>query len=196
MRDAKEALRRAVLAQREALSSASARARGERIQRRVLELPVYRAAPAVALYSPVGNEVGTSEISRDALEARKRLCYPKVTDGFPRVVRVRSEAELVPGRYGIPEPAGNEPCEDRGLAVFVPGVAFDRNGNRLGRGAGWYDRLLGRLGARAPRVALAYEFQLLEEVPTEPGDLPVHYVVTEDRVVACGGTERVGEPCG
>ena len=196
MRDAKEALRRAVLAQREALSSASARARGERIQRRVLELPVYRAACAVALYSPVGNEVGTSEISRDALEARKRLCYPKAADGFPRVVRVRSEAELVPGRYGIPEPPGSEPCEDPGLAVFVPGVAFDRNGNRLGRGAGWYDRLLDRLGARTPRVALAYEFQLVEEVPTEPGDLPVHYVVTEDRVVACGGTERVGEPCG
>lgn len=196
MRDAKEALRRSVLAQREALSSASARARGERIQRRVLELPVYRAARAVALYSPVGNEVGTSEISRDALEARKRLCYPKAADGFPHVVRVRSEAELVPGRYGILEPAGSEPCEDPGLAVFVPGVAFDRNGNRLGRGAGWYDRLLDRLGARAPRVALAYEFQLVEEVPTEPGDLPVHYVVTEDRVVACGGTERVGEPCG
>ncbi len=196
MRDAKEVLRRSVLAQREALSSASARARGERIQRRVLELPVYRAARAVALYSPVGNEVGTSEISRDALEARKRLCYPKAADGFPRVVRVRSEADMVPGRYGILEPAGSESCEDPGLAVFVPGVAFDRNGNRLGRGAGWYDRLLERLGARAPRIALAYEFQLVEEVPTEPGDLPVHYVVTEDRVVACGGTERVGEPCG
>ena len=201
MRDAKEALRGAVLAQRESLSSASVRAWGERIQRSVIELPLYRAARAVALYSPLGNEVGTSEISRDALEARKRLYYPKVTDGSPRVVRVRSEAELVPGRYGIPEPAGSQPwgsrpCEDRGLAVFVPGVAFDRNGNRLGRGTGWYDRLLDSLGPRAPRIALAYEFQLLEEVPAEPGDRPVHYIVTEDRVVACGGTERVGGPCG
>lgn len=196
MRGAKAALREAVLAQRESLSSASVRAWGERIQRSALGLPVYRAARAVALYSPLGNEVGTSEISRDALEARKRLYYPKVTDGSPRVVRVRCEAELVPGRYGILEPAGSQPCEDPGLAVFVPGIAFDRNGNRLGRGAGWYDRLLDSLGPRAPRIALAYEFQLLEEVPTEPGDLPVHYVVTENRVVACGGTEQVGRPCG
>lgn len=196
MRDAKAALREAVLARRESLSSASVRAWGESIQRSAVGLPVYQAARAVALYSPLGNEVGTSEISRDALEARKRLYYPKVTDGFPRVVRVRSEAELVPGRYGIREPSGSQPCEDPGLAVFVPGIAFDRNGNRLGRGAGWYDRLLGGLGSRAPRIALAYEFQLLEEVPTEPGDLPVHYVVTEDRVVACSGTEQVGRPCG
>ena len=75
---------------------------------------------------------------------------------------------------------------DAGLVVFVPGVAFDCNGNRLGRGTGWYDRLLGGLDARVPRIALAYEFQLLEEVPVEPGDLPVHAIVTEKRVIACG----------
>ena len=145
-----------------------------------------------------GNEVDTSEIRRGALATGKRLYYPKVTGGCSRIVEVRSEAELVPGRHGIREPVGGQPLPrrgDAGLAVFVPGVAFDRNGNRLGRGTGWYDRLLGGLDARVPRIALAYEFQLLEEVPVERGDLPVHTIVTEKRVIACDSMEdRVDVP--
>jgi 5-formyltetrahydrofolate cyclo-ligase len=189
MRDRKRALRGAIQAKRDSLSSALVRAWGESVQCSALTLPVYLAAEAVALYSPLGNEVDTSEIGRVALEAGKRLYYPKVTDGCSSVVHVRSEAELVPGRYGILEPAGNKPLPrggSKGLAVFVPGVAFDPRGNRLGRGTGWYDRLLAGLDARVPRIALAYEFQVLEDVPAERGDLPVHMIVTENRVISCG----------
>ncbi len=199
MRDRKRALRGAILAKRDSLSSALARAWGESVQRSALTLPVYLAAEALALYSPLGNEVDTSGIGRAALGAGKRLYYPKVTDSCPGVVRVRSEAELVPGPYGILEPAGNQPLPrggSNGLAVFVPGVAFDRRGNRLGRGTGWYDRLLAGLDARVPRIALAYEFQVLEEVPAEPGDLPVHMIVTEDRVISCGEAGDCAEVVG
>lgn len=187
--DKKRALRGAFLAKREALSAVQVRAWGERIQRGVLALSAYRAARSIALYSPLGNEVATSGILRDALAARKRLYYPKVTDGSPGAFRVRAETELVPGRYGILEPAGNQrlPRDGDGLAVFVPGVAFDRNGNRLGRGMGWYDRWLAGLDARVPRIGLAYECQLLEEVPAGPGDLPVCFIVTEERIVDCAG---------
>ncbi len=190
MGDKKRALRGTFLAKREALSAVMVRSWGERIQRGVLALPAYRAARSIALYSPLGNEVATSEILRDALAARKRLYYPKVTDGSPGVFRVRSETDLVPGRYGILEPAGAQRLphgDGDGLTVFVPGVAFDCNGNRLGRGMGWYDRWLAGLDARVPRIGLAYEFQLLEEVPAEPGDLPVCAIVTEERIVDCAG---------
>ncbi len=190
MGDKKRALRGAFLAKREALSAVRVRAWGERIQRGVLALPAYRAACSIALYSPLGNEVATSGIMRDALAAGKRLFYPKVTAGSSGVFRVRSETDLVPGRYGILEPAGNQRLPDGGgdgLIVFVPGVAFDRAGNRLGRGMGWYDRWLAGLEARVPRIGLAYEFQLLEEVPAEPGDLSVCVIVTEERIVDCAG---------
>ncbi len=190
--DKKRALRGAILAKRKSLSFTGVRARGAAIQRLVLALPAYRAAEAIALYSPVQNEVETSEISRGALATGKRLYYPKVAGGRSRIFQVRSEAELVPGRHGIREPVGGQPLPHRGgvgLAVFVPGVAFDLQGNRLGRGTGWYDRFLAGLDARVPRIALAYEFQLLEEVPVERGDLPVHAVVTEKRVIACGAAE-------
>lgn len=193
MRDKKRALRGAILAKRESLSSTQVRVWGERIQRFVLTLPVYRHAEAVALYSPLGNEVETEEIRRASLETGKRLYYPRVEDGRARVVRVRSEVELVAGRYGILEPVGDQALPRRGdeaLVVFVPGVAFDRSGNRLGRGSGWYDRFLGDLAVPVPRVALAYEFQLLEGVPVEPGDRPVDVIVTEKRVIECRGAEH------
>ena len=192
MGDKKRALRGAFLAKRESLSSFLVRAWGERIQRGVLALPAYQAAGSIALYSPLGNEVATSDIRRNALAARKRLYYPKVTDESPGMFRVGSEADLVPGRYGILEPFGKQrlPQGASALAVFVPGVAFDCNGNRLGRGIGWYDRWLGSLGAQVPRIALAYEFQVLEEVPVESGDSPVHAIVTEERVVDCRGATR------
>jgi len=192
-RNMKRALRGAVLAKRAALSPVSARAWGQAIQRRALALPAYMAARAVALYSPLGNEVETSEIFQDALEARKRLYYPRATAGVPGAYRVRARRDLVPGRYGILEPEGDERLPRSGedaLAVFVPGVAFDVCGNRIGRGGGWYDRWMQGLDVRVPRIALAYEFQLLEEVPVERGDLPVHTIVTENRVIACDGSEH------
>ena len=147
---------------------------------------------AVALYSPLGNEVETAGIRRAALETGKRLYYPRVEDGRSRVIRVRSEAELVPGRHGILEPVGEQalpPGGNAALVVFVPGVAFDRSGNRLGRGSGWYDRFLDDLPIRVPRIALAYEFQVLEGVPVEPGDRLVDIIVTEERVIACQGAD-------
>ncbi len=197
-RNMKRMLRGAVLAKRETLSPALARAWGQGIQRRALTLPAYAAARAVALYSPLGNEVETSGIFRDALEARKRLYYPKVTEGVPGVFRVRAGTDLVPGRFGILEPEGDERLPRFGggaLAVFIPGVAFDIRGNRIGRGGGWYDRWLEGLDVCVPRIALAYEFQLLEEVPVERGDLPVHTIVTENRVIACDGSgHRGAEP--
>lgn len=187
-----------MLARREALSPVLARAWGQGIQRRALALPAYMAARAVALYSPLGTEVETSEILRDALEAGKRLYYPKATADVPGAYRVRARTDLVPGRYGILEPEGDERLSRSGedaLAVFVPGVAFDMYGNRIGRGGGWYDRWMQGLDVRVPRIALAYEFQLLEEVPVERGDLPVHTIVTESRVIACDGSEhRRAEP--
>ncbi len=193
----KRVLRGAMLAKRRVLSPVLARTWGQGIQRRAVALAAYTAARTVVLYNPLGNEVETSEIFRDALAARKRLYYPKVTGCVPAVCRVRSRRDLVPGRYGLLEPEGDEglPRGAGALAVFVPGVAFDTRGNRIGRGGGWYDRWMQGLGVCVPRIALAYEFQLLEEVPVERGDLPVHTIVTENRVIVCDGSEhRQAEP--
>ena len=74
------------------------------------------------------------------------------------------------------------------LIVFVPGVAFDPLGNRLGRGRGYYDRILSGLPVSARFVALAYEFQIVPLLPVEAWDRQVHYIVTERRVIDCATT--------
>lgn len=159
------------------------------IQERVLDFPPYLKARTVALYSPIHNEVATEDIRDHALMAGKGLFYPRLTEAEGiDLVRVRSPEEMASGRFGILEPKGQETLgsdNEKNLIVFVPGAAFDLVGNRLGRGKGWYDRVLGRVGAQATSVALAYEFQLIERVPTESWDQKVRFIVTERRVIDC-----------
>jgi 5-formyltetrahydrofolate cyclo-ligase len=142
------------------------------------------------LYSPSGNEVATEDIREHALKAGKKLFYPKLESGNDlHLVRFEESKKMKPGRYGILEPTGVERLakkDEEGLIVFVPGLAFDMHGNRLGRGKGWYDRALATLGEQARFIALAYEFQIVDEIPTDSWDRKVHHIITERRVIDCG----------
>jgi len=140
------------------------------------------------LYSPSGNEVATAEIREHARSSGKKLFYPKLGAGADlHFVRLEVSDEMRPGRYGILEPTGDEKLSiEEGLAVFVPGLAFDLQGNRLGRGQGWYDRVFALLARQARLIALAYEFQIVDEIPTDSWDRKVHHIITERRVIDCG----------
>jgi len=191
MKARKHALRAKAVFQRESLSRSQLTLWGRLIQARALQFSPYRDSPSVTLYSPIGNEVRTEEIRDHALENGKRLFYPRLGSQKDwHLVRLRSAEELKPGRYGILEPLGAEFLTDQdreGLIVFVPGLVFDIQGNRLGRGKGWYDRILGELSGGARFVALAYEFQVVENVPAEAWDQRIHYIITEQRIIDCGG---------
>ena len=186
----KQTLRTAALLRRDSLTTAELALWGHLIQERVLHFSPYLVSRSVALYSPVGNEVATEEIRDHALKVRKKLFYPKLGRGENlALVQVESASELKPGRYGILEPTGEKIITKEGqerLVVFVPGLAFDLQGNRLGRGKGWYDRVLELLGKGSRLIALAYEFQIVEQVPTERWDRKVHHIITERRIVDCG----------
>jgi len=188
----KKALRAAALSQRNSLSTAESRLRSRSIQAKALEISDYLASRSVALYCPVQNEVCTGDILEHALKTRKKVFYPRVgQENSMAFIRVLSATELKVGRFGVREPTGGRrlsEAEHLGLVVFVPGVAFDAQGNRLGRGQGWYDRALEQLGEKATVVALAYEFQIVDAVPIEAWDRNVHYVITEKRVIDCATT--------
>ena len=188
--EAKRALRSAGLARRAALAETDCQLLSRVIQVRARQLHCYLACHSVALYSAIQNEVRTDELLAHALQSGKKVFYPRVgEDDGDGLFRVLAADELRAGRYGILEPAGTTRLADvefAALTIFVPGVAFDMQGNRLGRGRGWYDRLLQQAGERAAIVALAYEFQIVGAVPTGPGDQKVNYVITEKRVVDCG----------
>lgn len=187
----RQSLRDAARVRRRALALADRSSWSGSIQSTALKLVQYRSSRAVALYSPVENEVDTSAILSDALKLGKKVFYPKLSlAGMAGFARIRSAAELVAGRYGILEPAESEalaPADGEGLIVFIPGLLFDRQGNRLGRGGGWYDRVLNGLGNRGWFVGLAYEFQLVDALPAEIWDHRVHLILTEKNQIDCGG---------
>ena len=189
--NSRQSLRYGALVRRRALAQIDCFSWSDSIQRTALKLVEYRSAGAVALYSPVHNEVETSAILSDALKLGKKVFYPKLSmaDGMG-FARILSSAELVVGRYGILEPVGNEglaAAEGEGLIVFIPGLLFDRQGHRLGRGGGWYDRVLKELGNRGFFVGLAYEIQLVDNLPSEHWDQRVHCIITEKNRIDCGG---------
>ena len=188
--EAKRALRSAGLARRAAFAETDCQLLSRAIQVRALQLHGYLACQSVALYSAIQNEVRTDDLLAHALQSGKKVYYPRVgEDDGAGFFRVLAANELRAGRFGILEPTGTTrlaEAEFEALTIFVPGVALDLHGNRLGRGGGWYDRLLQQVGARAAIVALAYEFQIVDAVPAGPGDQKVNYVITEKRVVDCG----------
>jgi len=186
----KSDLRRALLIRRKTHTSAECQAWSRSIQSQALRLPQYLGADAVALYRPIDNEVDTAAISRDALQRKKRVFYPKIrNDNVPDFLEVSSPSELSPGRLEVFESAGETPLEPtnfKNAIIFVPGVAFDRRGHRIGRGGGWYDRLLRSLAHDGFFAGLAFEFQLVEGFAADHWDQRVHCIITEEQIIDCG----------
>lgn len=158
------------------------------IQRRFLRSRLYRTSRTISLYAPFENEALTDAIFEAAAKDGKGVYYPKVLSGGRRLefFRVRALTDLKPGAYQIKEPGSNgEAVDAEGLdLIVVPGIAFSREGARIGYGKGYYDRALkGFGGAGGVVVALAYEFQVLNELPQEEHDRPVSAIFTDKRTI-------------
>jgi 5-formyltetrahydrofolate cyclo-ligase len=183
-------LRQAALAQRSSLSGSDIYLRSQQIQARALALACYRSSQAVALYSPIQNEVDTGRLLDHALASGKNVFLPRWSERKFTFARIASRSELAVGRYGILEPMGEVGLSDddrRNLIAFVPGVMFDSRGRRLGRGGGGYDRLLSQFSGDELAVGLAYDFQVVEDVPVQSWDRSMQYVITENRTIDCQG---------
>jgi 5-formyltetrahydrofolate cyclo-ligase len=150
-------------------------------------LPGFDAADCVLLYvSAFPEEFATAPLLRLARQHGKRLACPRV-DRSARCLRLFQvddpESDLMPGTLGIPEPRPTCPtvAPEEIDWVLVPGLAFDARCYRLGRGAGYYDRLLPTLRAEAPGWALAYDCQWVDELPVEPHDVALDGVASPSR---------------
>jgi 5-formyltetrahydrofolate cyclo-ligase len=183
---AKHSLRKEMIRRRSSMPAEEVRGKSEQIAANVRALPEYADAATILFYvSAKPNEVDTHALIREALDRGVKTLVP-VTD-FDRnelsISELKSMEELVPARYGLLEPAPESvrPTDPREAdVIMVPGVAFDSNCRRIGFGGGYYDRLLADTGAAT--IALSYEGQLVERVPTDSNDMPVDMVVTESRV--------------
>ena len=182
----KQVLRERALAARLGLTPEKRRLASDAAVMRLTALPAFKGARTVALYAPLGAEVETASLAACALAAGLRVAYPRLRPGERAMGFAACDpAELVPGPLRALEPpagAPEVPATEIDL-VIVPGVAFDAAGRRLGRGRGHYDATLAGLPARAARIGLAFEVQLVPEIPEEPHDVRLDAVVTEARVL-------------
>ena len=179
----KARLRRALDARREVLAAGEIARASQAICDRVGVLREFREAAIVVLYASRPCEIDPSSLVN--VDRGKTFYYPRV-EGPDLTFRRATPDRLAPGRYGIPEPPADASAlspDARGV-VMVPGLGFDRVGSRIGTGKGYYDRTLPRFPGLM-RVGVAMDGFVVDHLPTDPWDVPMHLVVTEyDLLVA------------
>jgi 5-formyltetrahydrofolate cyclo-ligase len=149
----------------------------------LLALPELDRPRKVALYAALPDEVDVTRAGESLRERGATLLLPRVSGDRLALVPVSEDEVVLPGYRSILEPGGSDSEDLSDLdAVVVPGVAFDPEGRRLGRGGGHYDRLLAELPAATARIGVCFEVQVVEEVPIGPHDQPVDVVVSETTV--------------
>ena len=159
------------------------RRRSQAIWRRASRLRVFRRAKTICCYVALPYEVQTWQMIERMLERGKRVVVPRVQRRARRLqcCEIRDPStELMPGAFGVWEPVRSARrfvrLGDLDL-VFVPGLAFDRRGHRLGHGGGYFDRFLARVPRTTPTIGLAFRFQLLDRLPVAPHDRALHAVI-------------------
>lgn len=156
----------------------------------LMELKQFIEADCVMLYYAFDNEVSTAEIIKAALAAKKKVLLPRcdIKNRRMEACEVKKiDSDLMPSSYEIMEPVRRIPefkqLEQIDICV-VPGVAFDRQGNRIGHGAGFYDVFLARLSPRTLKVAIAFDLQLQESIPHNQHDVAMDLVITEKELLS------------
>ena len=186
LKQAKRALRRAVLAERDALPAADRSARGRAIVDRLLGLSETAAARTVLAFWSFGSEVDTAPLLERLLAAGTTVALPRIEGSEVIPVVFTPGAPMTETAFGAREPASGRVL---GLSeldlVVVPGVAFDRSCRRVGYGRGFYDRLLAGTRQGTPAIAIAFALQVVDEVPNGPIDRRVDALVTEVEVIRC-----------
>ena len=164
--------------------------RSEAACRHLIDTPEVQAADALLMFAPLPDELDLWPALYALKDAGKRVVLPKCRIDRRELICVEVgdfEAGLTRGALGILEPnSGRDIDPDELDVVLSPGRAFDRNGNRVGRGAGYYDRFFARDGFRAFVCGVAFDCQMLPEIPVQPHDVPVDGIVTESGLVRIG----------
>jgi 5-formyltetrahydrofolate cyclo-ligase len=181
---AKAELRRQLRLAINGLSDAERQAASARARDLLRRQPVWRRARVVLFYAPMARELDVSPLLQEALQQGKTVALPRFEPqtGIYLAAQVsRLEGDCVPGQLGIAEPAAHCPAVElkRLDLVLVPGLGFDLSGHRLGRGRGYYDRLLA--GTAGAKCGVAFDPQVVAQIPAERHDVNMNFILTPTR---------------
>lgn len=187
----KKSVRTFGLQKRRALPSEEIEQKSQKIKQNLFEVSVFKKANVILFYIAKSEEVQTWHMIEDSLEVGKRIAVPVVDLAKKEIIAfeiTNPKVTLRTGPFGIREPVEVEryllPTKKIELVV-IPGVAFDAQGGRIGFGGGFYDRFLKNISSRVSLIALAFECQVLVQVPCEEHDVAMNYIVTEKRTIYC-----------
>lgn len=176
----KQQLRAVMRARERQLSDRYRRESDQAIAAHLTAMPEYQDAGTIFCFVGTPHEIDTRPILKNALAAGKRLCVPLCTGpGMMELRQITTLSQLSPGAYGIPEPPEDAPTVsvDETDFAILPCLTCNHLGHRLGQGQGYYDRFLAHY--RSGAVLLCREKLIREEIPLEPHDYPIPWVLTE-----------------
>lgn len=180
-------IRKSVIEKRDSITIDIKKEWDERILKKLIDSKSYKDSLVLFTFVSFGSEVDTHKIISYALNDGKIVYVPKIKskDKGIEIFRINTLSDLKPGYFNILEPLENCPVgniKDIDL-ILIPGIAFDRNGGRIGYGAGFYDRFLTNINSAVPKLALAYQFQILDEVPMTELDVKVGGIISNKELI-------------
>ncbi|MBU0477359.1 5-formyltetrahydrofolate cyclo-ligase [bacterium] len=186
----KHILRQKMIEKRQKTSYNEIAAKSEQIKKQLFELDVFEKSKTVMFYVGKEDEVQTKDMVLESMKMGKIVSVPYIEGSGNREMCAsllkNFDRDLTKGEYGIlfPKKESYRPINASSLdLIIVPGVCFDKNGNRIGRGGGYYDHFLKSVSGKAVLIGLAFDFQVIRDVPHEKKDIPVHIIITEERVL-------------
>lgn len=173
----KKELRRQIRLKKQAMTETEILEKSRTLTDKFLKTKEYADASTVYGYLSYNQEVRTESILRQALMEGKRVAVPKVFGDEMEFIYITDMEQIAMGYKGIPEPVADTPiAKDATALVLMPGIAFDNKGGRIGYGGGFYDKYLSR-EPNHTKVALCYDFQIVDTLPMEEFDIPVDLVI-------------------
>lgn len=176
----KNEIRRKIKAMRSMLLESEKNSAADEVFRHLEQTVAFMLASKILMYHSLPDELPTREFLKKWKD-KKDFYLPRV-NGVNLEILPYNESRLELGAFHIEEPTGEDTVDAAEMElIIVPAVAYDRRGNRLGRGKGFYDRLLAT--TKATKIGIAYEFQIFDEIPSETHDIPMDYVITQRSVL-------------
>ena len=187
--DLKDNLRKEMLQKRKSMETRDVSSFSNKIISAIMELPEFINSKNIMIYLSFNKEVNTYPLARWCLDNGKTVIAPYCIPSKREIVPYKITNlinDLTKSTFGVMEPKHDllekANIEDIDL-VIVPGVVFDENCNRIGFGAGYYDRFLPRILKNTPTIGIAYDYQIVDEVPTGEYDVPLDFIITEERII-------------